>query len=212
MAAANRANAEIIPIDSEHNAIFQCLRSRNTQGDVQRIVLTASGGPFRGCSRESLASVTPQQAVAHCPTTLAQLPRLEQSLLASRARLEMAQLLQESDWAGAVTWARAALASFTRLGATHEANVAAALLRQLGVQPRTGPRLPETISQREMTVLTLLAHGLSNREIAERLVISEKTVEHHVSQVLSELGVRNRAEAAALAVNTGILEQNKGSQ
>ena len=65
MAAANRANAEIIPIDSEHNAIFQCLRSRNTQGDVQRIVLTASGGPFRGRSRESLASVTPQQAVAH---------------------------------------------------------------------------------------------------------------------------------------------------
>ena len=154
----------------------------------------------------------PQQAVAHFQTTLAQLPRLEQSLLASRARLEMAQLLQESDWAGAVTWARAALASFTRLGATYEANVAAALLRQLGVQPRTGPRLPETISQREMTVLTLLAHGLSNREIAERLVISEKTVEHHVSQVLSKLGVRNRAEAAALAVNTGILEQNKGSQ
>ena len=65
MAAANGANAEIIPIDSEHNAIFQCLRSRQTQGDVRRIVLTASGGPFRGRSRESLASVTPEQAVAH---------------------------------------------------------------------------------------------------------------------------------------------------
>ena len=65
MSAANGANAEIIPIDSEHNAIFQCLRSRQTQGDVRRIVLTASGGPFRGRSRESLASVTPQQAVAH---------------------------------------------------------------------------------------------------------------------------------------------------
>ena len=65
MSAANGANAEIIPIDSEHNAIFQCLRSRNTQGDVRRIVLTASGGPFRGRSRESLADVTPAQAVAH---------------------------------------------------------------------------------------------------------------------------------------------------
>ena len=65
MAAANRANAEIIPIDSEHNAIFQCLRSRQTQGDVRRIVLTASGGPFRGRSRESLASVTREQAIAH---------------------------------------------------------------------------------------------------------------------------------------------------
>ena len=59
------ANAEIIPIDSEHNAIFQCLRSRQTQGDVRRIVLTASGGPFRGRDRASLATVTPAQAVAH---------------------------------------------------------------------------------------------------------------------------------------------------
>ncbi|MET0814175.1 MAG: 1-deoxy-D-xylulose-5-phosphate reductoisomerase [Pseudoxanthomonas sp.] len=65
MAAAIGANAEIIPIDSEHNAIFQCLRSRQTQGDVRRIVLTASGGPFRGRSRASLASVTREQAIAH---------------------------------------------------------------------------------------------------------------------------------------------------
>ena len=65
MAAANGANAEIIPIDSEHNAIFQCLRSRQTQGDVRRIILTASGGPFRGRSRDSLEDVTREQAIAH---------------------------------------------------------------------------------------------------------------------------------------------------
>jgi len=70
MGAASRANAEIVPIDSEHNAIFQCLRSRNTQGDVRRIVLTASGGPFRGRSLESLASVTPEQAIAHPKWTM----------------------------------------------------------------------------------------------------------------------------------------------
>ncbi len=70
MEAASRASAEIVPIDSEHNAIFQCLRSRNTQGDVRRIVLTASGGPFRGRSRESLASVTPEQAIAHPKWTM----------------------------------------------------------------------------------------------------------------------------------------------
>lgn len=63
--AANAANAEIIPIDSEHNAIFQCLRSRSTQGEVRRIVLTASGGPFRGHSLAQLGQVTPAQAVAH---------------------------------------------------------------------------------------------------------------------------------------------------
>ena len=64
-AAADAASAEIIPIDSEHNAIFQCLRSRQAQADVSRIVLTASGGPFRGRSRAELAQVTREQAVAH---------------------------------------------------------------------------------------------------------------------------------------------------
>ena len=64
-AAADTAGAEIIPIDSEHNAIFQCLRSRQAQAEVKRIVLTASGGPFRGRTREQLAQVTREQAVAH---------------------------------------------------------------------------------------------------------------------------------------------------
>lgn len=63
--AAGASGAEIIPIDSEHNAIFQCLRSRQAQADVSRIVLTASGGPFRGRRRDELAQVTREQAVAH---------------------------------------------------------------------------------------------------------------------------------------------------
>ena len=68
MQRASAAGAEIIPIDSEHSAIFQCLRSRDAsldQAGVRRILLTASGGPFRGRSRAELAEVTPAQAVAH---------------------------------------------------------------------------------------------------------------------------------------------------
>ncbi|WP_295846034.1 1-deoxy-D-xylulose-5-phosphate reductoisomerase [uncultured Xanthomonas sp.] len=64
-AAAAAAGAEIIPIDSEHNAIFQCLRSRQTSAEVRRVLLTASGGPFRGWDRARLQAVTPAQAVAH---------------------------------------------------------------------------------------------------------------------------------------------------
>ncbi|MBN6149030.1 1-deoxy-D-xylulose-5-phosphate reductoisomerase [Xanthomonas sp. AmX2] len=64
-AAAAAAGAEIIPIDSEHSAIFQCLRSRHTGAAVRRVVLTASGGPFRGWDRARLQAVTPAQAVAH---------------------------------------------------------------------------------------------------------------------------------------------------
>ncbi len=64
---AAAAGAEIIPIDSEHNAIFQCLRSRDArlEAGVRRIILTASGGPFRGRSRAELEAVTVAQAVAH---------------------------------------------------------------------------------------------------------------------------------------------------
>jgi 1-deoxy-D-xylulose-5-phosphate reductoisomerase len=73
MAAARDGGAQIVPIDSEHNAIFQCLQKRE-QGtgnrgadhrDVARIVLTASGGPFRGRTRAELVAVTPAQAIAH---------------------------------------------------------------------------------------------------------------------------------------------------
>ena len=65
MNAVRASGAVLLPIDSEHNAIFQCLRSRQAQAEVKRIVLTASGGPFRGRSRADLAQVTREQAVAH---------------------------------------------------------------------------------------------------------------------------------------------------
>ncbi len=136
-------------------------------------------------------------AIAHLELALTRLRQYEQSLIASRARLAMAQALQDSDWAGAVTWARAALTSFERLGAAQEANEAAALLRQLGDSERSRPRLREALTRRESEVLSLLGWGLTNREIAARLVISPKTVEHHVSQILGKLGLRSRAEAAA---------------
>ncbi len=64
-AAARDAGAEIVPIDSEHNAIFQCLPDPAARAGLRRIFLTASGGPFRGRSREQLHDVTPAQAVAH---------------------------------------------------------------------------------------------------------------------------------------------------
>jgi ATP/maltotriose-dependent transcriptional regulator MalT len=143
-----------------------------------------------------------EPGAAECfQSALDRLKDYERSLVVSRARLEMARLLRESDWAGAVTWARAALASFERLGATHDADEAARLLRELGVGGRTGPRLQGKLTKREAEVLALVASGLNNREIADRLFISAKTAEHHVSQVLSKLGARSRAEAAALALS-----------
>jgi len=69
MEAVSRSGAELVPIDSEHNAVFQCLPQPAVAGTlapgVRRIVLTASGGPLRACSAQALETVTPEQAVAH---------------------------------------------------------------------------------------------------------------------------------------------------
>jgi 1-deoxy-D-xylulose-5-phosphate reductoisomerase len=64
MQAATASGATLLPVDSEHNAIFQCLASCGLP-DVARIILTASGGPFRTRSRAEMADITPAQAVAH---------------------------------------------------------------------------------------------------------------------------------------------------
>jgi 1-deoxy-D-xylulose-5-phosphate reductoisomerase len=65
VAAARSSGATILPIDSEHNAIFQCLPGDGGRGGVRRLLLTASGGPFRGRSRDLLREITPDQACAH---------------------------------------------------------------------------------------------------------------------------------------------------
>lgn len=64
MARAGEKGAEIVPVDSEHSAIFQCLMGRE-KGELHKILLTGSGGPFRGRARAELEDVTPEQAVKH---------------------------------------------------------------------------------------------------------------------------------------------------
>jgi 1-deoxy-D-xylulose-5-phosphate reductoisomerase len=64
LVAGRAAPGQIVPVDSEHSAIAQCLRG-GTAGEVRRLVVTASGGPFRGRARSELADVTPKQALAH---------------------------------------------------------------------------------------------------------------------------------------------------
>ena len=64
MDAVRESGAELLPIDSEHNGVHQCLRAGN-RDQVSRLILTASGGPFRNTPKEALASVTPAQALNH---------------------------------------------------------------------------------------------------------------------------------------------------
>ncbi len=65
MAEAEKSGAEIIPVDSEHSAIFQCLMGSRRPSEVKRLILTCSGGPFFGMSREELGKVTKADALRH---------------------------------------------------------------------------------------------------------------------------------------------------
>ena len=65
MAEAERCGAEIVPVDSEHSAIFQCLQGSRDRGEIRRILLTCSGGPFYGKGFEELESMTRQDALRH---------------------------------------------------------------------------------------------------------------------------------------------------
>ena len=119
------------------------------------------------------------------------------------ARTELVRALATEHPQSAIEQGRAALRAFERLGAARHADEAASLLRELGAPGRQASRSASALTKREQQVLELLAKGLSNPQIAERLVISPRTAEHHVSSVLSKLELSNRAEAAAYAVRKG---------
>jgi DNA-binding CsgD family transcriptional regulator len=108
---------------------------------------------------------------------------------------------------------RQALEELQALGASAAAAFVARELRRRGAAnlPR-GPRPttrenPAQLTARELEVLLLVAQGLRNRDIAERLYLSTKTVAHHVASIMSKLGARSRGEAAAEAERLGLVER-----
>jgi DNA-binding CsgD family transcriptional regulator len=114
--------------------------------------------------------------------------------------LELARLVASQSPDVAVEEALAAIHGFEQLGAAGLVDQTAAFLRKLGVRGQTGPKRLGLLTKREHEVLRLVADGLTNAEIAERLFISTKTAGNHVSNVLTKLGARSRTEAAAVAL------------
>jgi DNA-binding CsgD family transcriptional regulator len=153
-----------------------------------RVCVASGQGDARACLHDALEGF----ARAQLPMELA------------RTRLEMALALSERSPEVAVAEAKAALEGFERLEAARHADAAAAVLRSLGAPIRTGPKGIGALTRREAEVLQLIGAGLSNPEIGDRLYITRKTVEHHVGRLLSKLGLRNRAEAAAYATRQKI--------
>ncbi|HEU5004254.1 MAG TPA: LuxR C-terminal-related transcriptional regulator [Actinomycetota bacterium] len=119
---------------------------------------------------------------------------------AAQARLGLARAAEASQPEMARAEARLALAAFERLGAARLADQAARLLRDLGAGTAPGPRSGGGLTSREAEVLELVGLGLSNAEIAERLFISPRTVEHHVGSMLGKLTLKTRPQLVAHAL------------
>jgi DNA-binding CsgD family transcriptional regulator len=163
------------------------------QDDRTRALVKLVGGTVRAARGD-------QQARADLQAALELFSGVGLVLEAAQARLALARALASLAPAAAVEQARLALRTFERLGAARDADAASAVLRELGAPARTFPKGYGALTKRETEVLSLLAEGCSNAEIARRFYISRRTAEHHVAHILAKLGVRSRAEAGAYAL------------
>ena len=187
------AQIAVEDLDSAATTVKELQQVASLTGSKRHVgeALFAEGKLLSARGDERAADIL--RAAAH------RLSEASMALGACRARMELARTLSASNKPVAISEARAALAAFDRLGAVADADAAAAFLRELGVRGRTGPKNLDLLTKREREVLRLVAQGFSNGEIAERLFISVKTAGHHVSNILSKLGLRSRTEAAAFA-------------
>ncbi len=145
------------------------------------------------------ATSSSAEGIAHAEEARDLFSKLGMPYEEGRSLLELARLVAVREPELAVAQARAALDILERLGAARDADRAANLLRSLGARGRRAPRRAGELTKRELEVLALVEQGLSNRQIAERLYIAPKTASHHVSRILTKLGLQTRAEAAAYA-------------
>ena len=172
---------------------------RRSSARSRRTPASGSSGPGPSWPRPGSSSPAPSRARPPSPPggrwpTSARWPC---RWMPGEARLELARALEADSAELAAEEVRAALAVFRALGAARAMDAAAALLRELGGGTGGRPQLGAELTAREQEVLELIARGMSNARIARTLVISEKTAGHHVSRILTKLGVHNRAEAAA---------------
>lgn len=149
--------------------------------------------------RVALAEGDDDSAIAAFRSAVERYDRARIPIEAARVRVLLAVALADSDQEVAVAEARAAAAILDKARLTAEADQADSMARSHGGRGRVGPKRVGVLTKREQEVLGLVAEGLTNAEIADRLFISVATVGNHVSNLLTKLGVKSRTEAAVYA-------------
>lgn len=202
---AVRARARLGDLDRAREALEQLREVASNAGTrpLRAAVLASEGTVAAARGEHEAARVSFEDA-------LDLLAAMGAPFEAAQARLDLAATLGTLGYGDvAALEVEAALATFRELGAAGEAARAEALLERLRAARRALPTSSAEgplgeLSRRELEVLALVANGLTNQEIAGRLVISEHTVNRHVTNILRKLDVPSRAGAASLAGRHGL--------
>jgi DNA-binding CsgD family transcriptional regulator len=177
--------------------------ARDAARGLSRLAAAAGGDCLLGLASLASGLVTVaegQDPLIELESAVDQLERARMSWESARARLAVAEAVAGRNPDLAIREARLALEAFRGLGAGPGADQARSLLRRLGVRTGAGPAVAAGLSHREEEVARLVGLGLSNDQIAARLFLSRRTVEHHVTSILRKLPAAGRAGIAAHAV------------
>ncbi len=166
---------------------------------------TALGNRIKGLAHQALGQ--PGEALAcleeaYCAFEAAAMP-----FDAARVHLEWATLVATTDATLAVPVVQESLVIFERLGARRYIRRARRILYQLGTRPRSTPHRSKgtTLSSRELEIVRLVAEDLTNAEIAERLIISPRTVTTHLDRIYTRLGINSRTALVRYTIEAGLL-------
>ncbi len=166
----------------------------------------ALGSRIKGLAQQALGQ--PTEALPCLGQASRVFTAMEMPFDAARARLEWATLIAATDVALAVPALQESLDVFERLGARRYARRARRLLYKLGTRPRSTPhRSPGTtpLSSREIEIVRLVAEDLTNAEIAERLIISPRTVTTHLDRIYARLSINSRTALVRYAIEAGLV-------
>jgi DNA-binding CsgD family transcriptional regulator len=186
--------------------------ARRVAAELEPRVEHPGGAPFRAELLRYLARAgVPAEPFPGCPEPWAAGLRGDWRAAAGgwEAAGDPYEQALELAWSGEPEPMLAGLRLLDALGATAPAALVRRRLRAMGARVPRGPRTatranPARLTERQLAVLGLVSEGMTNAEIADRLVVSVRTVDHHVAAVLGKLGVRSRREAAAAAHEMGI--------
>jgi DNA-binding CsgD family transcriptional regulator/tetratricopeptide (TPR) repeat protein len=198
------AEAQVMVGKPEH--ALTIVQDFMAQAPPHNVFAAALGNRIKGLAQQALGHTT--EALACLDQAGSAFTVVEMPFEAARAHLEWATLVATNDTALAVAALQESLAVFERLGARRYVRRARRFLYKLGTRPRStihGHSSTSPLSPREFEIVRLVAEDMTNAEIAEQLIISQRTVTTHLDRIYTRLGINSRTALVRYAIEAGLL-------